>query len=370
MDAVFKGDLKVDYRGIETPEQLEHALRLTAAEGPDLEHFPWRLTTQFQSFLEGPSPHFPYAEYCLFCKAEAARNILNPQMCPTRRLLTGMLRHQLQIGGMFHEHLAFWHSQFLTSRHLAMLPDCAGRSLLDFDDTQPEEALRNNRAEFTLLIRRTGLCFQRTVTLAGTASTSDRIIAHHPLKFWQEGAGMPPAAQIPVYVEHCNGHISIQPGDDDAFVLGQQGWPMPIYEVARDSISQCGPRCACAEAAAGEHSPPWPVAAQGVRYAVSRGADAIFDKRTGHVTRLENINTIFALQTFLSIANGRENAKQGTEILDRIRAQRKVQHVKDESSYEIVHYFQTCTGRRRSTLPIYRAIIRNAKGRGLYWLEL
>lgn len=365
MDGVLAADLTFDFTGIDSPAALEARLLNLRARGHTAETLPGRLVEKLPDLLAAPAPTYDYAETAFFLAADAAENILNAAIDWPEKIIATILHHRIQFIGMAREHHLYTIREHMYAERLDTLPNCTGISPAGFGlRTDPPYTVERNVATMRTILRRGGLCLQRTLALIRPDDTPDRRLSQHELRYWIGGADLPATQRIPVEICRRNGRLDIGPAGDDKLRLVQMGWTMPVYSVPKGTISTASP------AAAHIQRPTWAAGMEGARYAVAKDFRAYFDKREGKEYPIETENARFALRILLKIAHGRKNARPAAEIEQQLSAGREAARLRPAPTLELVHYFQTKVGGNRITLPVYAALVHNLKGQGLYWVDL
>ncbi len=101
--ATFQAGLRFPFPENGSSLDIRRRIGRWAANVPTAAQFPWGLTKHLPHVLCKREPSFRYAECVLFCCGEAARHILSPLYPGYRRLLLAtVIKHQIQIAGIFH----------------------------------------------------------------------------------------------------------------------------------------------------------------------------------------------------------------------------------------------------------------------------
>jgi hypothetical protein len=368
MDGQYRADLTVRLESLQTKEDLHILLNTMTAEGSTLDTFVWRLAESMIDILSHPQPSFAYAELAMFCRAEAARNILLAQATWLEDQLTTILRSKVQFICLYREILLRALREYLERSRLVTLPDCAGLTPAMWGDrSTPQYVVESRRAEIKDVIRQAGVDFQHVVALIGAEDPESRFQGSE-MRHWPSRGDPPEVQMVPVEIHIEDSRMMIGPAKSERIDLLRNGWSVPRYMVSKFDVVTDEPIARPAKRP--PYRPPWPIAVEGPRYAIAKDFAAFCDKREAREYAIDTPGAVLALKAFVEIANGRDNAQTAETIEERIRAMRTAERLRPAPTLALHHHFQKKEDGRRVTLPVFPLLIRNLKGQGLYWLQL
>jgi hypothetical protein len=177
------------------------------------EAFPWHLARGLVGLLEKPQSSFDYYQVTAFFRARAAMLALRGDVLYQKNWHAALVRHQVQVGGIYREHLLYFLRAFLKKHNFGELPECEVDALDLFRDSARTAA---NRDLIQGILRWVESNCVNTFNFISLAAELGEKVCGHTVGHWVKGADKPPPEDVHVLIRrHETGH-DVLPSEKDA----------------------------------------------------------------------------------------------------------------------------------------------------------
>jgi hypothetical protein len=179
----------------------------------ELEAFPWHLTGRLVGLLEKPQSIFEYYQVTSFFRARAAMLALRGDVLYKKHWHAALVQHQVQVGGIYREHLLYFLRAFLKKHNFGELPECEVDALDLLRDPVRTAA---NRDLILRVVQWAESNYVNTLNFISLASSLEDEYRRHTLRYWVKGGGKPRGKDLQVLIRrHETGH-DVLPSPNDA----------------------------------------------------------------------------------------------------------------------------------------------------------
>lgn len=194
----------------------------------EFDSFPWHLSGRLMHLLNKPVATFDYLHFTTYSLARAAMLILKGNVMNHKELHGALIKHRLQIGGIYRKHLLDCIQQALSIQNLGQLPECDIHPLKTLHD--PKQAEKNR--EFILCVIRAGeINYMNTLNYISEDPAMHEKIAGESVGFWIKEKPRQEAVDVHVRVSRHSGGYEVTPCSAEARQHYQAGREAVKYFV-------------------------------------------------------------------------------------------------------------------------------------------